>query len=148
MSKLFIRLFTFLTEYVIIEKNYWKVCEMKIRIRVGDTVKVIRTGHQYTTYIQMAIELGADVSSYILEQFKTDPSFRRFDHARAEVDRKCKWIYGYESNKGDVCKVLNMASMTHILIERIYDGRQFLFSHLGLKVIEKKQMFNDKDFLL
>ena len=41
-----------------------------------------------------------------------------------------------------------MDDRLHILIERIYDGRQFIFDGDGLTVVEKKVMFDDEDFLI
>jgi len=118
-------------------------------MRVGDTVKISHSGYQYTTYLEKAVELGADISLYIREYIRlSGGSYRGFDYRRARADRKCKWIYDYEADKGDVCTVINMDHSVHMLIERVYDGRQFLFDGDGLTVVEKKVMFDDEDFLI
>lgn len=117
-------------------------------MRIGDTVRITHGGYQYTTYVQKAVELGADISPYIREQYRANPSLRGFDYSKAKRDRKYKWIYDNEADNGDVCKIISMDDRLHILIERIYDGRQFIFDGDGLTVVEKKVMFDDEDFLI
>lgn len=117
---------------------------------MGDTVKIIHTGYQYTTYIEMAVWLGADMAPYIREQYeKSGGSFRAFNSAKARGYKNHKWIYDYEASRLDICRVNNIdGSGQHFLLERIYDGRQFVFGPEGLKVIKKGEMFDDKDFLI
>jgi hypothetical protein len=97
----------------------------------------------------MAIELGADVSKYILKHLSQHGrSFRGFDYNIAKKDGSSKWIYDKSSGDGDVCKLLKMSGDDHYLVERIFDGRQFVMSGYGIKFIKKPEMFEDGDFLL
>lgn len=121
---------------------------MKVKVKIGDVVKVTDSGCQYTTYVEKAVQLGADISSYIMDFCKENQgSFSGFDYRRAR-DRNCKWIYDNMVQNGDVCMTINIDGSSIVLIERIYDGRQFLMDNDGLKVVEKSQMFSDGDFLL
>jgi hypothetical protein len=121
---------------------------MRIEIEIGDIVKVTDNGYQYTTYVEMAVRLGADVSSYIMRLWNENQgSFRDLDSSKARKDRSCKWIYDNVVDNGDVCVTLNTYGSI-ALIERAYDCRQFIISFDGLKIEKKSQMFSDMDFLL
>lgn len=121
---------------------------MKIDIRIGDIVKVTDNGYQYTTYVEMAVMLGADISSYIMGFYNDNQgSFRGFDYSKARKNRSCKWIYDNRVDNGDVCITLNTYGSI-ALIERVYDCRQFIIDFDGLKIEKKSQMFSDMDFLL
>lgn len=118
---------------------------MGLKIKIGDSVKVISNGYQYTTYSEKAIELGADVSAYIRNCFRNGLTV---NHGRARRDRKCKWIFDNDVGNGDICEVINFDDRNHVLIERIYDGRQFLMDPDGFEYYGSHAMFGDKDFLI
>ena len=120
-----------------------------MEFEIGDIIVIKNNGHQYTTYIDMAIQLGADVSNVISKHLsQSGHSYRSMDYNLARKDRSCKWIYNESLNNGDVCKLLNMSGTDHYLVERIFDGRQFLMAEYGMKFIRKTEMFSDRDFLL
>jgi aminoglycoside phosphotransferase len=119
-----------------------------MEFEIGDTIVIINNGHQYTTHIDMAIELGADVSNVILKHLSQyGRSYINMDYNLAKEDRSCKWVYNSKIDDGDVCKLLK-SSGDHYLVERIFDGRQFLMAEYGIKFVRKAEMFCDKDFLL
>lgn len=121
---------------------------MRIEIGIGDIVKVTDNGYQYTTYVEMAVRLGADVSSYIMRFYdENQGSFRGFDYSKAQKDTHCKWVYDNRVSNGDVCVTINIYGSI-ALIERVYDCRQFIIDFDGLKIEKKSEMFGDMDFLL
>lgn len=119
-----------------------------MEFEIGDIIVIKNNGHQYTTYIDMAIQLGADVSSIITKHLiQSGHSYKSVDYNLARQDKSCKWIYDGNVGNGDVCKILNMSG-DHYLVERIFDGMQFLMAEYGMRFIRKTEMFSDRDFLL
>jgi len=117
------------------------------KIKIGNTIRISDTGHQYCGYVVKAMELGADVSPYIRAYYNNHGSTHGMKQGIAMADRSPKWIYESHVKKGDICEVLNMDQRNgHVLVERMPDGRQFLMDAPGCEVI--KETFGDKDFLL
>lgn len=120
-----------------------------MKFRIGDIIEITNNGHQYTTHIDMAIGLGADVSNIILDHFSQyGRTYKDLDCNLARKDRSCKWVYDGEVDNRVVCKILNIGSRDHYLVESVSDGMQFLMGKEGMKYIRKSNMFSDKDFEL
>lgn len=118
------------------------------RFEQGDHVKISDIGQTYTTYLQKAIQLGADISDDLYRWYDDGEDFAVLDGSMAK-DESYSWVYDKSPSTGDGCIVLRMGSTDHILVQRICDGKQFIMASRGLTYDKSTpKWLEDEDFLI
>jgi len=122
----------------------------RFKFKQGDYVQVVDDGYTYTTHLQKAVELGADVNEYCRRWYERGGNYGTLDSYKVN-EGKHSWVNGMSPERGEECIVLNADQPLHLLVERTYDGRQFVIENKGLKLSKRSyddRWFDDKDFLL
>ena len=108
----------------------------------GQAVEVINNGWSYTTYVDMAIQLGADVDARLYDWYTDGANHAELDRTLV-LNEEYSWVYNSIANNGDICIVLRQSDESeHVLIERIKDNKQFVIGTMGLRKVKYKVMEN------
>lgn len=120
----------------------------QFKFRQGDYVHVIDAGYTYTTHLAKAVELGADVNEYCRRWYEKGANYNNLDRVKSN-EGKHSWVNGMQPEEGEGCVVLRADQPLYILVERLYDGRQFIIENKGLKFYKKDDdWYDEEDFLL
>ena len=110
---------------------------MNFDYKIGDTVKVIRTGQTYSTHVGAVKELGGDYDPADYEHFKRTNKLGNPVRRRWISNKNYKFKYAAGPKTGDIAMCLNISSVgfkanVFVLIERLSDSRQFVMGRHGV----------------
>lgn len=100
---------------------------------IGDIIIVANIGHTYSTYMDMAAKLGAEINPEDWNFYGKQKPFG-YTEKSTKSTKSTKWTYGKSPSRGGFYIVKNISDSGKIhLIEHTESGNQFLMSAEGMR---------------